>query len=79
MEGIYRVLYDPVDPFHPDPGFAIGLLPGLAPVTILAEEDPSSDRYLFAETTLVRERNRLLEALALSLRETVALSARLGG
>ena len=70
-------LYDPVDPFHPDPGFSLGLLPGLAPVTILAEEDPASDRYLFAETTLVRERNRLLEALALSRRETEALSARL--
>ncbi len=69
LRPVYRVLYDPVDPFHPDPGLSLGLLPGLAPVTILAEEDPASDRYLFAETTLVRERNRLLEALALSLAE----------
>ncbi len=57
---------------------AVGLLPGLAPVTILAEEDPSSDRYLFAETTLVRERNRLIEALSLALDEAEALRARLG-
>lgn len=77
LRPIYRVLYDPVDPFHPDPGFSVGLLPGLAPVTILADEASDSDRYLFAETTLVRERNRLLEALTLSLREARALSARL--
>ena len=69
LRPVYRVTYDPVDPFHPDPGFAVGLLPGLAPVEILAEEDPATDRYLFAETTLVRERNRLLEALALSTEE----------
>lgn len=63
LRPVYRVMYAPVDPFHPDPGLSLGLLPGLAPVTILAEEAPTSDRYLFAETTLVRERNRLLEAL----------------
>lgn len=67
LRPVYRVLYDPIDPFHPDPGFSLGPLPGLAPVTILAEEDPSSARYLFAETTLVRERNRLMEALDESL------------
>ncbi len=77
LRPLYRVMYDPVDPFHPDPGFSVGLLPGLAPVTILAEEDPSSDRYLFAETTLVRERNRLLEAMSLASREAQALRARI--
>jgi len=75
---IYRVMYDPVDPYHPDHGLTPGLLPGLAPVTILAEEDPSSDRYLFAETTLVRERNRLLEALDRALEAAEALGARAG-
>jgi len=78
LRPIYRVMYDPVDPFHPDPGFSVGLLPGLAPVTILAEEDPSSDRYLFAETTLVRERNRLMEALATAIGEAEALRRRVG-
>ena len=78
LRPVYRVMYDPVDPFHPDAGFSLGLLPSLAPVTILAEEDPSGDRYLFAETTLVRERNRLLEALTLASREAEALLARLG-
>jgi hypothetical protein len=77
LRPVYRVLYDPVDPFHPDPGFSVGLLPGLAPVTILAEEDPASERYLFAETTLVREKNRLLEALDTALAEAHALGSRL--
>lgn len=76
LRPIYRVLYDPIDPFHPDPGFSVGLLPGLAPVAILADESPSSDRTLFAETTLVRERNRLLEALDLALLEAGRLQAR---
>jgi hypothetical protein len=44
---------------------------------ILAEEDPGSDRYLFAETTLVRERNRLLEALELARVEVDRLRAEL--
>ena len=79
LRPVFRVLYDPVDPFHPDPGFAVGLLPGLAPVTILADEDPSSDRYLFAETTLVRERNRLMEALSLALFEAERLLSRVEG
>lgn len=78
LRPVYRVLYDPVDPFHPDPGLSLGLLPGLAPVTILAEEDPSSARYLFAETTLVRERNRLLEALDESRRRAERLRAMVG-
>ncbi len=77
LRPLYRVTYDPVDPYHPDPGFSNGLLPGLAPVSILAEEDPGSPRYLFAETTLVRERNRLLEALDLATDEAMRLSARL--
>ena len=47
-------------------------------MTILAEEEPSSNRYLFAQTTLVRERNRLLEALSLALLEAEALRARVG-
>lgn len=78
LRPVYRVLYDPIDPFHPDPGFSLGPLPGLAPVMILAEEDPSSARYLFAETTLVRERNRLLEALDESLVRAARLRAMVG-
>jgi len=60
---LHRVLYSPSDPFHPDSGLQGGALPGLAPVRTLSSADPSSDVYRFAEVTLVRERNRLLDAL----------------
>ena len=51
----------------------LGLLAGLAPAAILASEDPSTDRYRFAHATLVRERNRLLEALDLAIEEATRL------
>ena len=73
LRPLHRVLYSPVGPFHPDPGRNLGLLPGLAPVAILASEDPSTDRYRFAYATLVRERNRLLEALDLAIEEAKRL------
>ena len=60
---IHRVLYSPSSPFHPDSGLVGGSLPGLAPVRTLSSTDPGGDAYRFAEVTLVRERNRLLEAL----------------
>lgn len=69
LRPLHRVLYSPSDPYHPDAGVDGSLLPGLSPVTILASEDPASDRYRFALTTLVRERNRLLEALDTALEE----------
>lgn len=69
LRPLHRVIYTPVEPFHPDPGQSEGLLPGLAPAAILATADSASDRYGFAETTLVRERNRLIEALDTALQE----------
>ena len=78
LRPLHRVLYSPLAPFHPDPGMALGLLPGLAPVQILASEDPNSDRFGFAHATLVRERNRLLEALARSIDEMSSLAEALG-
>jgi len=60
---LHRVLYSPSSPFHPDSGLEGGALPGLAPLRTLSSADPGSDVYRFAEVTLVRERNRLLEAL----------------
>ena len=52
-----------------------GPLPGLAPTRILAEEEPGSERYRLAMATLVRERNRLLEAITESNRRAAALLA----
>ena len=78
LRPLHRVIYTPVEPYHPDPGQGEGLLPGLAPATILTEADPTSDRYRFAETMLVRERNRLLEALDEAIREAERLQQSLG-
>ncbi len=77
LRPLFRVLYDPLSPFHPDPGRSLGLLPGLAPVEILANEDPGSDRYRFAETSLIRERNRLLEAIDVAIGEAQRLRGQL--
>ena len=77
LRPLYRVLYLPSDPFHPDPGMSLGMLPGLAPMAILATEDPASDRYRFAYATLVRERNRLIEALDQATGEVERLIDRL--
>ncbi len=63
LRPLHRVLYSPSSPFHPDPGLDSSPLPGFTALGILAEEDPASDRYRFAEVSLIREHNRLLEAL----------------
>jgi len=63
LRPLHRVMYSPSSPFHPDPGLDSSPLPGFSVSGVLVEEDPASDRYRFAEVTLVRERNRLLEAL----------------
>jgi len=63
IQPLHRVLYSPSSPYHPDSGLVGGSLPGLAPIRTLASADPGSDVYRFAEVTLIRERNRLLDAL----------------
>ena len=60
---LHRVLYSPSSPFHPDPGLDSSSLPGLSPLRILSSAAPDGSAYRFAEVSLVRERNRLLEAL----------------
>ena len=56
-------MFVPGSDYHPDPGIYSRPLPGLEPASILAEEAASSDRYGFAMAQLVRERNRILEAI----------------
>jgi Iap family predicted aminopeptidase len=73
LRPLHRVLYTPLDPYHPDPGVESGLLQGFSAVEILGREQPGSSRYRFAETSLLRERNRLLEALDEAIREAAAL------
>ena len=63
LRPLHRVMYVPLNNYHPDPGVSLGPLPGLAPARILADEDAGGDRRGFALPVLVRERNRLIEAV----------------
>lgn len=63
LRPLHRVMYVPLNDYHPDPGVALGPLPGLAAARILVEEEAGSDRRGFALPALVRERNRLIEAV----------------
>ncbi|MXX70706.1 MAG: M28 family peptidase [Gemmatimonadetes bacterium] len=60
---LHRVMYVPLNDYHPDPGVSLGPLPGLAPARILVDEEADSDRRGFAVPVLMRERNRLIEAV----------------
>jgi hypothetical protein len=71
---LHRVLYSPNGPFHPDSGLEGGALPGLAPIETLATADPATDAYRFAEVTLVRERNRLHEAIDEAIEQAARLT-----
>lgn len=63
LRPIHRVMFVPGSDHHPDPGLYGDPLPGLEPAAALAEEEPGSDRYAFAAASLLREQNRILEAL----------------
>ena len=71
-------MYVPLNDYHPDPGVSLGPLPGLAPAWILAEEEAGSDRCGFALPVLVRERNRLIEAVDEALLVGGSLKEELG-
>jgi len=63
LRPLHRVLFTLGGPYHPDPAVSEGSLPGLNAVEMLTANDPSTDRYQFARTTLRREVPRILEAL----------------
>ena len=63
LRPLHRVLYTGLGPYHPDPAVSVGALPGLNAVEMLTSNDPDTDRYRFALTTLQREFPRILEAL----------------
>ncbi len=77
LRPVHRVLYTLGGSYHPDPSVNLGRLPGLRPVDRLAEAEPGSHRYEVIRRTLVRERNRLHEALDRSLERAERLRARL--
>lgn len=51
-------------PYEMDPALQLPILPGLAPMRELAILDPESSDYRFLRTQLVRQRNRVHDALA---------------
>ncbi len=63
LRPVHRILYTGLGPYHPDPAVTVGSLPGLNAVQMLADNDPSTDRFRFALTTLQREKARILESL----------------
>jgi len=56
-------LYTVSGRFEQDPAAPLPILPGLDPARELAQLDPTSDRYGFLFTQMVRERNRVAAAL----------------
>jgi len=72
-------MFVPGSDYHPDPGIYGQPLPGLEPARILAEENASSDRYRFAMAQLLRERNRILEAIDEAARAATHLIERRAG
>jgi hypothetical protein len=77
LRPIHRIMFVPGSDHHPDPGLYGDRLPGLEPVSVLATEDPASDRFGFAMAYLRREVNRVLEAVEESRRAAAALLAEL--
>jgi N-acetylated-alpha-linked acidic dipeptidase len=77
LRPIHRVMFVPGSDHHPDPGIYGGPLPGLEPARILAEERPESDRYGFALAYLLRERNRVLEAIDEAIVEAQRVTQRI--
>jgi aminopeptidase YwaD len=65
---VHRIMFVPGSDHHPDPGLYGRPLPGLEPASVLVEEPQDSDRYGFALSYLLRERNRILEAVDEALR-----------
>jgi hypothetical protein len=79
LRPLHRVLYTLLGPYHPDPAVSEGPLPGLNPVEMLAQNDPSTDRFQFARTTLLRELPRILEAIDRAVAEAERLQEELDG
>jgi hypothetical protein len=79
LRPLHRVLYTGLGPYHPDPAVSVGALPGLNAVRMLSSDEPDTDRYRFALTTLQREGARILEALDQARAEAETLLKVLGG
>ena len=62
LRPVHRVIYTLAGEYHPDPAVGFGPLPGLSGARSLAGPLSADDRG-FTETSLVRETNRIVDAL----------------
>ena len=74
---INPVLYTVSGDFDQDPALQLPMLPGLQPTKRLAGLVPADDEYRFLKTRLVRERNRMVDALHRATAEVDRLTASL--
>jgi hypothetical protein len=76
---VLRVTYQEDGPYQQDPALEVPKLPGLDALATLGSLPKESDLYGFSRTSLVRERNRILDHLDQALAEALALEQALGG
>jgi len=76
---INPVLYTVQGPYDHDPALQVPMLPGLQDVRRLATLPVDSDGYGFLRAQLVRERNRVADALDRAAEHIEFLSAQVGG
>ena len=63
LRPLHRVAFTNGGAYHPDPAVDMEGLPGLEPLRYLQDGAAQTDRSRLAEATLVRERNRIVDAL----------------
>ncbi len=71
-------LYTASGAYDQDPALQVPLLPGLSRAAILAALDPASDDARFLHTRLVRERNRIVDALETATVEAMRVQWEVG-
>ncbi|HEX7101743.1 MAG TPA: M28 family peptidase [Nitrolancea sp.] len=72
---INPVLFTINGPYEMDPALQMGILPGLAQTQQLIALDPKSDDYHFLRTKLVRQKNRIEDALEQAVKIAASLTA----
>ncbi len=70
---VLRVTYQEYGPYQQDPALEVPKLPGLEALATLESLPVAGDLYGFSRTSLVRERNRILDHLDQALAEARAL------
>ena len=78
LRSLHRVTYTLGGEYHPDPAVAFGPLPGFASARSVSGTLSDDDRG-FTEVSLLRERNRLVDALDEAITRAEALRRAIGG